>query len=277
MFPLVIVYGLLSAAIWGSGDFIGGFATKKNLVFTVTFVSQLFGTLVFVLLAFSTHETTPSGYYILMGCFAGVFGGVGVSLFYKALAEQKMGIVAPVSAVLMAVIPVCIGAVLEGLPTVIQILGIICVLIGIFAVSREEEIVVGLKELKLPVLSGVNFGLFITFVKLATEEQLYAPLIFARFVSMSVILIGGTYFGKRSFLKINSLALIIISGICDAGGNIFFALASRTGRLDIASVLSSLYPATTVILAAVILKERMNRIQIFGVIVSLIGIILLTL
>ncbi|NJN79902.1 MAG: DMT family transporter [Anaerolineales bacterium] len=214
---------------------------------------------------------------------AGMVGTIGLMLLYHAMSIGMMSIAAPVSALLAAVLPVVVGIFTEGLPDFLTLIGFGFALFAVWMISQGEngikDIRSHLTDLKLPLLAGIGFGFYYILMHQATSDSdsTIWPLIFARLGG--VILVICYLIITRSSLKIDITALPIISvnGILDLGGNFFFILASRVGRLDVSAVLSSLFPGATVLLASIFLKERLTRNQWFGVIAALMAIILMTI
>jgi drug/metabolite transporter (DMT)-like permease len=273
---LAIVYGLSSAVIWGAGDFSGGFATKRNNVYSVIIVSQLVGGTLLIGLALFLAEKIPSLDNLLWGGIAGISGAIGLVALYRGLACGRMGIVAPVSAVVTAALPVIVALFREGLPALSQLLGFGIAIISVWFLSRSgDNAKIQMRELYLPVMAGLGFGLFFILIDRVSENAILWPLAAARIASISLMSIIITVRQQGEMPTRNHLPVIALVGIFDTGGNTFFALATRVGRLDISAILGSLYPAATVLLAWLILKERLMYQQWIGVIAALGAIILI--
>lgn len=273
-----IAFGLLSALTWGAGDFSGGVASKRTGVYAVIIASQLVGLFFLIGLALVFDKATPSAEDLMWGAAAGAAGAVGLLALYRGLASGRMGLVAPLSAVLAAALPVIVGAFTQGLPDVFQFIGFGFALAGVWLLSRPEGALnFHLNELTLPVMAGVGFGLFFIFMDRANERTVFWPIVAARVASVLLMTLTARVNGQPLWPERAHLPLIALAGLLDAGGNAFFTLATQTGRLDVASVLSSLYPASTVALAWVILKERLTRPQWLGVAAALIAIVLIAL
>jgi len=273
---LPVLLGLASAACWGAADFSGGLASKRASVYGVVIVSQVVGVALLIGLALAFSERVPPPDHLLWGAIAGLCGSAGLMALYRALALGRMGIAAPVSAVVTAAVPVMIGALIEGWPGTLQVAGFGMALFGVWFISRTEDAALAVRDLGLPLLAGLGFGFFLVFIDRAGDASVLWPLVAARFASLGVVLTM-TAFSRRPWLpKRNLWPLIALAGVLDAGGNAFFALAAQMGRLDMAAVLSSLYPASTVWLAWLILKERLTRTQSVGVVAALAAIVLIT-
>lgn len=270
---LAFTCGLSSAAAWGAADFTGGFATKQNNVFSVILVSQFVGGVFIFLLALCFGEPVPEFSSFLLGGVAGFCGVWGLLALYTGLARGRMGIVAPLSAVVTAILPVIVALLTEGLPTAMQLAGFGTGLVAIWFLSYSfSGPAVGPGELYFPVLAGLGFGLFFIFIDRAIGESVLWPLVGARVASVG--LMGLVVFLQKKPLSCTKgqLGFMIVAGILDASGNAFFALATKFGRLDISAVLSSFYPAATILLAWVVLKERLQWSQWVGVVIALVSL-----
>jgi len=271
---LAIAFGLASAASWGSGDFNGGLASRRGSVYSVAIISQLIGVMFLVTLAFSLGESIPAAHNLILGGMAGVSGAIGLVALYSGLASGRMGVVAPATAVVAAAMPVVISLFTEGPPATSQLVGFGMGLIAVWLLSSSGDGgTIQARELGLAVTAGLGFGLFFILIDQVSQSAVVWPLVAARMASISflVILTIARRGWERPARK--QLSLIVLAGIFDTGGNMFFALATRMGRLDIAAVLSSLYPAATILLAWLILKERLMPQQWMGVVAALVALV----
>lgn len=267
---------LLSAASWGSADFAGGLAAKKANVFRIVALAHGFGLVSMLLLAWITGEQVPPARDLYWGAAAGIAGAFGIAALYKGLAVGRMGIVAPVAAVVTGIIPVLVGMRTEGLPTVVQLAGFALALLSIWLVARPDGQVDTHRGLGLAIAAGISFGLFLVFGKEAGHHAVFWPMVAARSASVVLMaaIVGFAASDPRPLKP--ALASILFSGLLDSAGNALFIAASRHGRLDVAAVLSSLYPASTVILARVLLKERISRLQTVGILGALLAVALIS-
>lgn len=256
---------LLAAASWGGGDFSGGLAAKRASVFRVVAVAHGCGLIAVLLMALLTREPVPPLPALLWGAFAGFVGAFGIAALYRALAVGRMGVVAPVAAVVTGVIPVLVGFRTEGLPDRIQLFGFALAVLSIWLVARSNEHVDSHRGLGLAVLAGVMFGLFLVGGKQAGHDGVFWPLVAARCVSTALMLAIVAFSPRDPRPLRGVLWPMVLSGLLDSGGNALFIAATRHGRLDVAAVLSSLYPASTVILARVLLKEQISKMQAAGI------------
>ena len=266
--------GISSAVAWGTGDFSGGLATRKSNAFTVVLFSQLIGAIFLVGLVYFSAENIPRMQALLLGAIGGVCGSLGLVALYRAFARGRMGIVAPVSAVITAIMPIVFTFFHQGLPEYIQVFGFGLALAAVWLISHVKgDAGLNLEEMVLPVMAGVGFGLYFIFLGVAATDSVTWPLLSARGSSLIVVFI---FFMVKKNAGLPSRAhvpLIALTGILDATGNALFAVAVHLGRLDISATLSSLYPAVTVLLAWTILKERLVAQQWCGVVIAMIALV----
>jgi len=275
---LTILFGLASALAWGAGDFSGGLATKRGNVTSVVLISQIAGGLFLLLLALVFRETVPPSGDFLFGALAGIAGVIGLLALYSGLAHGRMGVVAPLTAVASAAIPIVYSLFAEGLPPALQIAGFALALIAVWLLSGASgDTAVQRVELGYSLLAGTGFALFFILIDQANETAVFWPLTAARLASVTCLAIFIAVRGIWQRPTREQIPLIVLAGLLDALGNAFFALSARFGRLDLAAILSSLYPATTVLLAQIVLHERLNRPQWLGVFIALLALILITI
>jgi drug/metabolite transporter (DMT)-like permease len=297
---MAFVLALLSAAMYGAADFLGGIAARRGAVAAVVLVGQGTGFLLLAVIVPVLPGAVPLAIDMYWGAAAGVAGGVGVALLYRALAIGTMGIVAPVTAVCAVIIPVAAGL-LRGdrLHTTVAV-GIAVALLSIVLVGQspamEEAAVdggartapggevpapVGDRVARVPdglgiaLLSGAAIGLFyLCLAETRTEAGMW-PLLAARAAS--------TAFFVAMFLAVRSgrhlpgpaVRLALAAGIVDVAANALYLLAARRGALSIVVTLVSLYPASTVLLARLVLNERFSQVQIAGIALALGAVLLI--
>lgn len=274
----VILLGLSSAAAWGAGDFSGGLASKRTSAYSVVALSQFVSLVLLVLSAVLIPEGDNSVRDMVLGGIAGVCGAAGLVALYSGLARGPMGVVAPVTAIAAAIVPLIFSMLNEGLPAVEDFLGFIIALVAVWLISQGGlEAKLHLSDLRLPIFAGIGFGIFFILIDQVSSNAILWPLVSARGTSILVVLIVGMLSRNIELPVLTRLPIIALAGIFDTGGNIFFALATRAGRLDISAVLSSLYPAATVVLAWIILKERLTMRQWIGILLALVAVILIAI
>jgi drug/metabolite transporter (DMT)-like permease len=269
-----VALGLASAASWGAGDFSGGLASRRAPATGVVVAAQGVGIVLLVLLAILTREAAPAAGPLAWAALAGVNGALGLLALYSALASGRMGIAAPVSGVVGALVPVLVGAAADGPPGALRFAGFALALAGVWLLTAPGGDAPAARpgELALPVLAGASLGLFLVFIHQAGESAVLWPLTAARATSMIVLAAVAGATGTLRLPRRPAVSLTCLAGILDTGGNAFFVLAAQAGRLDVASVLSSLYPAATVALACLVLGERLTGRQAAGAIATLAAI-----
>lgn len=235
--------------------------------------AQLTGMAIAVVLALVLGESIPTGVDIVWCIIAGVLGGVGITMLYRGLAIGRMGIVAPVTGVLAAVIPVVAGIVLEGVPPPLVVAGIVIAIIAVVLVSRVEDEGGGRAGLNEALIGGVAIGLFGVAIAQISEGHVFSALTLIRLVQaglvgVAVIVLRAAWRPGR-----NVLPAILIVGVLDMAGNAFYLLGVQSGALAIAAILSSLYPVVTVILATLVLAERVTRDHAIGIGLAVVAIV----
>ena len=267
-------WGLASAGAWGAGDFAGGVAAKRAPALRVALVVQVVGAVVMGALALALRDPLPGRAAVAWAALAGASGAVGVSCLYTALASGRMGIAAPISGLVAAIIPVAVAIAWEGRPPRLVGIGFLVALAGVMLVSAPNAERPPARVLVLGVLAGVGFAGFLLAVSRAHDASLPWVLSIVR-VAAGLLLLSLAL--GRGVLVGNVPRVTAAAVVLDTLGNAFFLLATRAGRLDIAVVTSSLYPVATVLLARWTLKERLTRWQTAGAIMVLAGIPLISL
>jgi uncharacterized membrane protein len=277
---VTVVLGLLAAAFYGVGDFAGGFASRRHNSVTILLYSYPVGAvLMAVMLPF--FPGSLSGRVILFGVLGGSAGLLGVSVMYQLMVTAPMNVISPVTAVLAAIVPVVFAVIIGERPAVAAWIGIVLGVLAVVLVSRTNEDHphgrIGVRVIALACASGVGFGFYFIFLARAGHDSGLWPLVVSRLASAALILPLAA--GRRAFARVRgrTLAIAAAAGACDALANMFFLLSSRTGLLSLASVLTSLYPAVTVMLAVGLLHEHVSRVQRIGLAIAAASIVLITL
>ncbi|HKV45122.1 MAG TPA: DMT family transporter [bacterium] len=269
---LASILGLASAASWGAGDFVGGLTARRAHVLGVVVVSQCAGVLFLIALALVRAEPLPAIATLSWAGAAGLSGGVGLTALYRALAVGQMGVAAPITAVVAAALPVLYGSLSAGIPDTPRLVGFALAIAGIWRISRGSERTERPDGIGPAMLAGVGFGGFYILIHQVGAPAVFWPLAAAKITPVA-LMSTTALLGRRPWVPtISLIPLLALAGGLDVGGNVFFVLASQTGRLDVSAILSSLYPATTLLLARGILKERITRSQATGMAAVLIAI-----
>jgi len=279
---LSIINGILAALSWGAGDFAGGLASRKLGAYRAVFFSDLLGLFALFIVNAFYREEMPSTSSLVIAGIAGMGGSVGMMILYYSMAHGQMSIAAPVSALFAAALPVIVGAFTQGLPTFIHFIGFGLALLAIWLISQSDAAdrfhVDRLSDLRLPLLAGLGFGSYFIIMHYATEgiTATVWPIITSRFAA-TVMLLVIVLARRESFsVQRDAWGVVVVNAMLDVGGNFFYLFALQFGRLDISAILSSLYPGATVILAWLLLKERITRSQWAGILTALTAIALFT-
>ena len=266
-------YALAAVFAWGTSDFLGGYATRRANAFLFAVVFNLGGLTLVATLAAATHAPFPSRHAVAWVLAAGVCGGVGVAVFFRALSEGRMGVTAPVAAVLGAAIPTLFSIFTDGLPGKVPILGFVIAAVGLWLITRTQS--EGAEDsgrpagIGLAVLAGIGFACFYLCIRQAGDASVLWIASLTRtgglIITGLIVLLGG----KFRDITAAGVRWGVLTGCIDSLGTILFVRASQAGRLDEAVVLSSLYPAVTVLLARVFLKEHFTRWRFVGLLAAL--------
>ena len=278
---LSILYGIASALSWGAGDFAGGLSSRKVGAYRAVFYADFFGMFLLLAAYLIYPETFPAARVIWVSAIGGMLGTTGLLILYYSLTKGLMSIAAPVSALFAAVLPVIVGSLTEGLPGPFQLIGFVLALGAVWLISQGNGSfhISRLSDLRLPILAGLGFGCYFIFLHSATQDTTATlwPMITSRIAGTLLVL--AFVLARREPLGVPRGAwnVVLINATLDLFGNFFYILASKAGRLDIAAVLSSLYPGATVVLAWLLLQEHLSRWQIVGILLALGAIVLFTL
>ncbi|NLD78398.1 MAG: EamA family transporter [Acidimicrobiales bacterium] len=270
---MAIVLALGAAAFYGSADFMGGLATRRSAALTVAFGAQVSGVLVLLGGLALLGPATITGADLGFGALAGLFGGIGLILIYRALAAGPMSVVAPTSALSAASVPVLAGLLLGDRPEPLALTGIAISFVAVLLITWERtEPGVARRVSRRVVLAalagGTLFGLFFVALHQADPNAGLWPLLAARAASLPVLAALLRRSGSALSSERGLMGTIVVSGALDMLANIFFLLATRHGMLAVVSALTGLYPATTVMLAQTRLGERMRGVQGAGLAVA---------
>jgi len=274
---------LLSAVLYGAGDFVGGVASRRASTLAVVFVSQFAGAVALLVLLPLLPSATVGRGDLIWGAAAGLAGGVGVALLYRALAIGTMSVVAPTTAVCAVVIPVAVSILLGERPSSLSLSGVAIALMAIVLVSQASTPAESARHharsataLTIAIASGVAIGVFyLALARTARDAGLW-PLLAARGASAVVFVIMALVSGHGALrMPRDVLPMAILCGMLDMTANALYLVATRGGSLSTIVTLASLYPASTVVLARLVLRERLSRLQIAGVAACLVAIVLI--
>lgn len=275
---LGLIFGLASAFIWGGGDFSGGMAARRITSFQVMALTSFTGLVAMLTLALLTGEPWPRGIDYVWAGAAGAIGALGIVALFYGLSKRAAAVVAPTSTLVGTALPVLVGALLEGLPSPTQISGILIGVGGIWLVSRPPgEVTQEMRRLFwLAAGSGICFGTFFILIAQVQTDSLFTPLTISKAsASLTALILLGLRRLPLPNAPRNPLALL--AGLMDTGGNVFYLLAVRLTRMDIAVVLASMGPAVTVLLSSLILREKVSWAQRLGVLLCISATVLLAI
>ena len=267
---------IISAALFGAGDFFGGLASRRTGIFSVIAIAHLIGLFVILLVApFMADQFLLNDFF--RGSLAGILGLIGIALIFHALQRGPMTIVAPITSIASAVIPVIWGTTHGENLSPMHIVGISIGMTSIYLISQarnqntKEETTTALPPWLITesLLSGLCFAGFYIVIDGTSSSSEPWPLVAARLTSVCCLLLIGVFTNKTLRVDSSVLPLIFWSGALDTVANLTFLMATNRGMLSIVSVLTSLYPATTIVLAKWVLKEHLTRIQILGLLGAL--------
>ncbi|WP_372682265.1 EamA family transporter [Desulfosarcina sp.] len=275
---VAVICGLCSALVWGAGDFAGGFASRRGNALTVILFSQLIGGTLLVCLAAVFARSMPPARHLLFGGLAGIFGVLGLVGLYKGLAQGRMGLVAPLSAVVTALVPMTFSLMVEGFPGWLRTTGFGIAMAAVwFLSSPGDKSKIAPGELRLSISAGLGFGLFFIFMDQASSQSVLWPLVAARAAAIALMFTILATTRRLAPPPKGQFVFIALAGILDTAGNAAFGMAAHLGRLDIAAILASLYPASTVLLAWLVLREGLGRRQWFGVASAGVALVLIAI
>lgn len=296
--PMPIILSIFSALCYGAGDFTGSVASRRTPVLTVLVFSQAAG-LVFVLAVMPFLDAAaPSAADLAWGALAGLGGAAGLALIYSGIAKYGAGVVSPTGALVGTAIPVLFGIVLGERPGIPGMAGIIVSLPAILLLTAEPK---AAKDAAEPVqaesaegsaaavkrrpnaafltgaAAGVGFGVFFIAVSLASEHTGLWPLVAARAASISAAAAAAFLTRKKLRVSRPHRWTVPLAGVLDMGANVLFLLAVRSGLLVLVSVITSLYPAPTVLLSRIVYRERLTSYRLAGLALAVTGVALMSM
>ncbi len=259
-----VVLALLASLTYGAADFLGGMVGRRVPILAVMLWSQAVGLILAVVASSLIPAAGVAPQDLLWGAGGGLAGAVGLFLFYKGLAEGRMAVVSPVASVVGALVPMTIGLALGERPTAEDWAGITLAMPAIWLISARPGDGTGSKgDARYGIWAGVGFGLFFVAMAQTAPGSGIWPLAGARLTVVAVLAIAATV-RRLAIPPLGSRLALAVVGLGDVLGNVLLLLALRSGLLSIVSVLASLYPAVTVILAVSILGEGVERRQVGG-------------
>ena len=276
-----VLLALASALVWGGGDFLGGLAARRNSHLHVLALSAFSGVVMLIVSAVLWGEWSVLSRDLMWAIPAGLSGAAGIANLYRGLSLGNAATVAPIAAVIGAAVPVIVGVLTESWPPLTQTLGFGLAIVGIWFVTSSASTDPRLQSrsaqgLRLAVLAGAGFGGFFVFMARTSEDAVFLPLAAARVIGVvsAVLLITAR---RMPLPSLAASPAALVAGLLDASGGVFFVLAKQWTRFDVAAVLSSLYPVSTVLLARIVQSERITPMQWMGVALCLVAVGLMTI
>lgn len=276
---MTVVFGLVAAALYGIADFAGGVASRRSNAVTVLLFSYPLGAVLMAVLL-PLYPGSVDVRVVVFGALGGIVGLLGVIGLYSLMTVAPINVISPVTAVLSAIVPVVVGVALGERPRLLSWGGVALGLVAVVLTSRTREDHphgrVGTRIVMFAVLAGLGFGLYFVFLARAGDDSGLWPLLISRIAS--ALLIVPIAFGRRAVAPLHgrTLGIVVVAGAGDALANLAFLVASRHGLLSLASVLTSLYPAITVLLAMTLLKEHSTPVQRLGLALAAAAVVLIT-
>lgn len=276
---MAVLFALFAAAGYGISDFVGGLASRRVPAITVLLLSYPVGALLMAGLL-GVYDGPVSANTLAWSAGGGIAGLTGVALLYSALAAAPMNVVSPITAVLSALVPVIVGVGIGERPAALAWLGIGIGLFAVVLISRQPEDhphgPIGWRPILMAVLAGVGFGFYFVCLGRTDHDSGMWPVVLSRLAS-SVLLLPLAVVGK-SFVRMprSVVAFAVVAGALDATANAAFLLATRHGLLSLSGVITAMYPAGTVLLASVLLRERTGRVQRIGLALAAASVLLVT-
>ncbi len=278
---MATLFALLSSVLWGTSDFGGGTLSRRLSAVTVAVVSEAIGLAGVLLFALITGGFSSAGGAVGWGLVGAVAGTAGIIAFYQALASGTMGVIAPIAA-LGVVVPVMVGVAGGDRPSAFQDAGIVVAIVGVVLASGPELQLDdggsrrGARPLWLAGVAAFSFGVVFVALDHGAKSSTLMTLIVMRGAAIALMLaIAGLTNPAQLRFGPRDLPLLTVVGAFDLGANATFAYATRHGLLSVVSVLSSLYPAVTAMLARAVHHERLRKLQLFGVIAAMGGVVLI--
>jgi drug/metabolite transporter (DMT)-like permease len=271
----------ISALFYGIADFSGGYASNKSPLLSVLVVSQFLGLLLAVAVVGFVSPVLPAPVDLAWGFIAGLCGAAGLFTLYRGIATSIVAIVSPVSALVSAIVPMVYGGILGERPSGFAIAGALVCLPAIVLLSWSSDGDHERKAVRSAMLQGIvaglGFGCFFVAVSRSSASSGLWPLLASRLASIAVMASALLLRRQRISILRGTRLATVLAGTTDMGANILFLLASRSGMLSLVSVVTSLYPAPTVILGRLVLGQRVPKVRVAGIGLAIAGVAMISL
>jgi drug/metabolite transporter (DMT)-like permease len=278
---LSVLFGLLSAAGWGASDFVGGLSARRAGAFQSVLFVEMISLVLLPLAALWFNEPIIRWQEWLWCAAAGGFGVVALALLFQAFVDGQMSIATSVSAVTAAVLPIVVSLFTEGVPQPGQLAGFCLALVAIWFITwggkGSEKLHLHLKTIRMQLLAGIGFGLYFILIHHGSQHSVIWPMIASR--SAGIFILAAILLGQRKNLYPgrDTWLLLFLNFILDIAANITYIRAGQLGRMDVAAVLTSMYPGFTILLARLFLGEHTRRLQTAGILLAAGAILLIAL
>lgn len=277
---MAVLLGLVAAGAFGAADFLGGFSTKRAPAASVLVCVQAIGLALALVLVTLDDTPLPHARTLVVAMACGTIGMASLGLFYRALATGRMGVVAPVSAVLAGVVPVAWGLSHGERPSGVTLAGVVVAITAVALVAREPDTAEALthrttEPILLAVVSGVGFGITVTAFSEVAEGTGFWPLVFLRLAGVTGLTLVLLATRRLALPRAAGARNVIAGGVLDLTGNAAIIQAFREGLTSVVAPVAALFPAATVLLARVVLKEQMTATQSAGLLVALVGLVMI--
>lgn len=277
---MAILLGLVVALTYGTGDFLGGISARRSSAMAVVVRSYGWSIAAMLVVLAVTRPEAPLAHDLLLGVQIGIIGPIGIVLLYTGLATGRMSVVAPVTAVGASIVPVTWGLIIGERPSPLALVGVAVALVAVVLISGAPDHPDSLgpstastrQVLPLSVGSGVAFGTVYVLLGSTSHRAGVWPLIAARPISVAIVAGVALITGRSLRATRADRWTIAAAGVADIAANVVFLAAAHRGLLAIVAVVSSLYPAATVVLARVMLGERLHRLQLAGLVLAACGV-----
>ena len=276
-------FGLLSATSWGGSDFVGGIGARRAPALLVVAAGHIVSLLLLLVLCRVLHAAIPASGPLLYAALGGFEGSLALAIFYRALAMGAMGLTAALTGLLTALVPVLFSLVHEGLPTPLTCVGLALGLVAIWLITHTPAAKAAALNrtstprlpLLLGAIAGLGFGTQLILFKMASPGGILWTMTAARAAGVIALVIVVAVMPPKAPWR-GFWLTGIVAGVLDTAGNLFYIQATRVGRLDIAAIVCSMYPAGTILLAAIVLREWPTRRQFAGIALALAAVALLS-
>jgi len=275
-----VVLAGLAALFYGAADFSGGFAARKGPLLPVLVISQAAGALLAVAFILVSGDALPATSDLAWGAAAGIAGAFGLALLYQGIAKSLVALVSPMAALVGAAIPVAFGVLSGERPSAVALAGAAICLPAILLLSWERTGTFDRKAVRMSLvyglLAGVGIGGFFIALAHTSHGSGLWPVLAARASSITLLLATAAFSRQRIAMTRASVSPTLVAGLTDMAANVLFLLATRAGLLSLAVIVSSLYPAPTVLLARVFFREHIPPTRALGLALAVAGIALIS-